>query len=65
MRGLGHEPGRWRKSSYSGGGNGDCVEAVLGAPRTVGLRDSAHPAHAALALPAHQWVALLRLAGHR
>ncbi|WP_435110736.1 DUF397 domain-containing protein [Nocardiopsis synnemataformans] len=65
MRGLGHEPGRWRTSSYSGGGNGDCVEAVLGAPRTVGLRDSAHPAHAELVLPAHQWVALLRLAGHR
>ncbi|WP_150251165.1 DUF397 domain-containing protein [Nocardiopsis deserti] len=65
MRGLGHEPGRWRTSSYSAGGNGDCVEAVLDPPRTVGLRDSAHPAHAALVLPAHQWVALLRLAERR
>ncbi|PDP87066.1 DUF397 domain-containing protein [Glycomyces fuscus] len=65
MRGLGHEPGRWRKSSHSNDHNGNCVEAVLGAPRTVGLRDSTHPVHAALALPAHQWVALLRLTGLR
>lgn len=64
MRGLGREPGRWRTSSHSGSGQGDCVEAVLDAPRRVGIRDSTHRDHAALALPAHQWVALLRLA-HR
>jgi hypothetical protein len=34
----------------------------MSAPAAVGIRDSTHRDHAELALPAHQWVALLRLA---
>jgi hypothetical protein len=62
VKGLGRGPGRWRTSSYSGGGTNSCVEAVMSAPAAVGIRDSTHRDHAELALPAHQWVALLRLA---
>ncbi|WP_285729257.1 DUF397 domain-containing protein [Nocardiopsis sp. ATB16-24] len=65
MRGLGHEPGRWRTSSYSNDPpNGTCVEVVLRSTRQVGLRDSAHRGHAVLEMPAHQWVSLLRSAGY-
>ncbi|MEV5530341.1 DUF397 domain-containing protein [Streptomyces prunicolor] len=44
-------PGTWRKSSYSGGGDGNnCVEI---APRTthVSIRDSKTPARATLTFP--------------
>jgi len=61
---LGRKPGQWHVSSRSSTGtNGDCVEAVLRAPSEIGLRDSVHRDRAELALPAHQWVALLRIAG--
>jgi hypothetical protein len=30
---------QWRKSSYSGGGNTECVEVAFG-PEVVGVRDS-------------------------
>ncbi|MFJ9433695.1 DUF397 domain-containing protein [Streptomyces sp. NPDC101490] len=30
----------WRKSTYSGGGNGDCVEVADGVPGVVPVRDS-------------------------
>ncbi|MCD0447830.1 DUF397 domain-containing protein [Actinocorallia sp. API 0066] len=32
----------WRKSSYSGGGGGNCVE-VASLPGSVGVRDSKNP----------------------
>lgn len=32
---------KWRKSSYSGGGNGGCVEVAF-RTRQVGVRDSKH-----------------------
>lgn len=38
---------RWKKSSYSGGDNGDCVE--LG--HAGGVRDSKNPHGPALSLP--------------
>ncbi|MEU9403127.1 DUF397 domain-containing protein [Streptomyces sp. NPDC048242] len=31
---------RWRKSSYSNGEGGDCVEVADGVPNTVPVRDS-------------------------
>ncbi|WP_406201235.1 DUF397 domain-containing protein [Streptomyces sp. NBC_01017] len=31
---------RWRKSSYSNGSGGDCVEAAEGLPAMVPVRDS-------------------------
>ncbi|MEV6829197.1 DUF397 domain-containing protein [Amycolatopsis sp. NPDC051102] len=49
----------WRKSSYSGGNNGNCVEV---APDTelVGVRDSKAPASGELAVPAEAWTTFLR-----
>ncbi|PPK70854.1 DUF397 domain-containing protein [Actinokineospora auranticolor] len=40
---------RWRKSSFSGGSNGDCVEL---AHTLTAVRDSKNPAGAALAIDA-------------
>ncbi|MFI0236231.1 DUF397 domain-containing protein [Streptomyces sp. NPDC016845] len=41
----------WRKSSYSGAGEGNnCVE-VAALPTHVGIRDSKTPGRAALAVP--------------
>jgi hypothetical protein len=34
---------RWRKSSYSGNGGSDCVEAATRSPATVAVRDSKNP----------------------
>jgi hypothetical protein len=48
----------WRKSSYSGAGNGDCVEVAVGATR-VGVRDSKNPDGPRLVFPAEQWRAWL------
>ncbi|MBW1597881.1 DUF397 domain-containing protein [Streptomyces sp. JJ38] len=31
---------RWRKSSYSGGSGGDCIEVADGVPGVVPVRDS-------------------------
>ncbi|MFF5300503.1 DUF397 domain-containing protein [Streptomyces sp. NPDC013161] len=43
---------RWRKSSYSGAGDGDsCVEIANGLTR-VAIRDSKTPARATLTFPA-------------
>ncbi|HEX5404907.1 MAG TPA: DUF397 domain-containing protein [Pseudonocardiaceae bacterium] len=49
----------WRKSSYSGGGNGNCVEVAV---RTdvVGVRDSKNT-RPTLEFPAEQWQAFVRL----
>ncbi|MFF9309573.1 DUF397 domain-containing protein [Streptomyces sp. NPDC014748] len=45
-------PMTWRKSSYSGGGEGnDCVE-IADAPARIAVRDSKVPAQAVLTFPA-------------
>ncbi|QWF77323.1 DUF397 domain-containing protein [Amycolatopsis sp. CA-230715] len=49
----------WRKSSYSNGVGGECVEVSL-APNAVALRDSKAPAAGTLTIPAASWRALLR-----
>jgi len=41
----------WRKSSYSGGANSDCVEIALTCDDAL-IRDSKNPAGPRLALPA-------------
>lgn len=42
----------WRKSSYSGGADGNnCVEIARSLTRTA-IRDSKHPAHGPLSFPA-------------
>ncbi|HEX5494292.1 MAG TPA: DUF397 domain-containing protein [Mycobacteriales bacterium] len=47
----------WRKSSYSGGNGGQCVE-VADLDGTVGIRDSKNPGPALTVLPA-AWAAFL------
>ncbi|MEV6794957.1 DUF397 domain-containing protein [Streptomyces sp. NPDC051320] len=44
----------WRKSSYSGGGNGDCLEVADGYA-DVPVRDSKNPHGPALIFPADGW----------
>jgi hypothetical protein len=44
--------GNWRRSSYSGGGDGNnCVE-IANLPPTVAIRDSKDPARATIVVPA-------------
>ncbi|GII76476.1 hypothetical protein Sru01_14580 [Sphaerisporangium rufum] len=45
----------WRKSSYSGGDGGMCVEVALGLPGIVAVRDSKSPAQPPLATPSEEW----------
>ena len=47
-------PPTWRKSSYSGANNGNCVE-VGNAARTVAVRDSKDPAGPRLAVRPADW----------
>ncbi|MFJ6823115.1 DUF397 domain-containing protein [Streptomyces niveus] len=44
----------WRKSSYSGGGNGECLEVADGHP-VVPVRDSKFAHGPALVFPATGW----------
>jgi hypothetical protein len=44
----------WRKSSYSGGEGGNCLE-VRAAPDTVKVRDSKNPAGPRLAFTPRAW----------
>ncbi len=44
----------WRKSSYSTGNGGACIE-VGAVPRTVAVRDSKDPAGPALAFTPSRW----------
>ena len=44
----------WRKSSYSGGNGGDCVEVGAADP-AVAVRDSKDPAGPRLAFAADAW----------
>jgi Domain of unknown function (DUF397) len=49
----------WRKSSYSNGAGGACVEIATNLPGLVAVRDSKDPAGPALLLSRGQWRALL------
>lgn len=46
----------WRKSSYSNGSGGDCVE-VATLPRGIGIRDSKDPSGPALTFSVAEWEA--------
>ncbi|MFI7500435.1 DUF397 domain-containing protein [Streptomyces sp. NPDC049687] len=49
----------WRKSSYSGGGDGnDCLE-IANTPTQVAVRDTKAPARATLTFPAEAFDAFL------
>lgn len=46
---------QWRKSSYSNGGDGNCVEVAEGVEGLAPVRDSKNPQRPALAFPAAGW----------
>jgi Domain of unknown function (DUF397) len=46
---------RWRKSSYSGGAGGNCVEVATGLPGAVAVRDSKDPDGAKLLCTHAAW----------
>ncbi|MFD4607646.1 DUF397 domain-containing protein [Streptomyces sp. NPDC058440] len=53
-------PDNWRKSSYSGPGDGnDCVE-IANSPTRIAIRDSKAPAWATLSFPAGAFTAFVR-----
>lgn len=49
----------WRKSSYSEGGDGNCVEVADGLPAVVPVRDSKAPHGPVLRFPVTAWTAFL------
>lgn len=51
----------WRKSSFSDGGNGGCVEVAWPEPQ-VAVRDSKNPSGPTLTFPQANWSACLRSA---
>lgn len=59
-------PDHWRKSSYSGGGDGNnCVE-IANAPTHISIRDSKTPARATLTFPTPTFTTFLEaLKNHR
>ncbi|MGW3952742.1 DUF397 domain-containing protein [Streptomyces sp. NPDC004752] len=51
--------GNWRKSSYSGEGDGnDCIE-IANLPNHIAIRDSKDPAHGLLTFPAAVFTSFL------
>jgi Domain of unknown function (DUF397) len=49
----------WRKSSYSSGNGGACVEVARNLPGIVAVRDSKDPEGPALAFMPEEWLAFL------
>ncbi|GHE67623.1 hypothetical protein GCM10014715_21690 [Streptomyces spiralis] len=54
---------RWRKSTYSDGNGGDCVEVADGVPGVVPVRDSKVPDGAVLVVRAGAWAAFVGAVG--
>lgn len=48
-------PASWRKSSYSGGSNGSCVEIADGFTGTLPVRDSKDPSGPSLTFTPDAW----------
>jgi hypothetical protein len=51
---------RWRKSSYSSGSGGNCVEVARNLPGGVGIRDSKNPDGPVLVISPEGWNGLMR-----
>ncbi|MFF0449065.1 DUF397 domain-containing protein [Streptomyces sp. NPDC004609] len=49
----------WRKSTYSGGSGGDCLEVGAGHPGVVPIRDSKRPGGPELVFRATTWSGFL------
>jgi hypothetical protein len=47
----------WRKSSYSGGNGGDCVEVAATPPTAIAVRDSKDPDGPKLVFTPAAWAA--------
>jgi uncharacterized protein DUF397 len=56
---LASAPTGWRKSSYSGHDEGDCVEILDGHPTLIPVRDSKNPHGPALLIPKHGWASFI------
>lgn len=52
-------PTQWRKSSYSGSGDGNACVEIANLDTRVAVRDSKHPAHGPLAFPAPAFAAFV------
>ena len=50
---------RWRKSSYSGNGGGDCVEVASSLPGVVAVRDSKNPDGPILTFSRDEWASFI------
>ena len=50
-----HIEPRWRKSSYSGNGGGDCVEVARNLPGVIAVRDSKNPDGPVLIISRSEW----------
>jgi hypothetical protein len=55
MEGTDHSVMTWRKSTYSGGNGGDCVEVGGGTERAVTVRDTKDLAGAVLTFGPDAW----------
>ncbi|GAA3670943.1 DUF397 domain-containing protein [Streptomyces iranensis] len=49
----------WRKSSYSNGDGGECVEVADNLPGLVPVRDSKNPDGPAILFPAGSWATFI------
>lgn len=49
----------WKKSTYSGGTGGGCVEVARNLPGVVAVRDSKNPHGPALVFPPREWTRFL------
>jgi len=49
----------WRKSSYSGGNGGNCVEVAANLPGIVAVRDSKNPHGGTLVFTPEEWRAFI------
>ncbi|WP_405676632.1 DUF397 domain-containing protein [Streptomyces sp. NBC_01511] len=54
---------QWRKSSYSNGDGGDCVEVADGCPGVIPVRDSKTPTGPVLLLTPTAWGDFVAFAG--
>jgi hypothetical protein len=52
-------PANWRKSTYSDGSGGNCLEVADGHPHTVPVRDSKTPLGPNLTFRAAAWTAFV------
>ncbi|MFE1859819.1 DUF397 domain-containing protein [Streptomyces anandii] len=54
---------RWRKSSYSDGNGGDCVEVAQGVPHVIPVRDSKMPDGNVLVIGGSAWAEFVGAVG--